>query len=147
MRGEPLRLLPALPVLLFAAVGLAAGAARSVDINSLRGTVFASYRAEKYDEAAEAAAQYLEAAREQGRTGREYAAVAFILGHSRYELHRRSGEPYDGDYRGDVVEPIELSLRVLQDDPAFKNMLLANAYYELWVQKGRRDADAERQAQ
>ena len=119
----------------------------TADLASLRSDAVAAYGKEDYARAESLATRYIERARLEGRVGREFAAVSFVLGHARYELHKRSGGPYRGDYRADVVAPLEESLRVLQDDPAFKNMLLANAYFELWSMTGRRDADAEMHAQ
>ncbi len=118
----------------------------SADLASLRSDAIAAYNAQDYARAALIASRYVARARAAARSGRELAAVSFILGHSRYELHRKSGARYPGDYRAEVVEPLEESLRVLQDDPAFKNMLLANAYHELWAGGGRRDPDAEGRA-
>jgi len=116
---------------------------RKPDLAVLRNDAIAAYNAQNYSKAALLAAQYLDRAREEQRTGREFAALQFVLGHSRFEIHRKAGGAYPADYRADVVAPIEESLRVLQDDPAFKNMLLGNAYHELWSATGRRDAQAE----
>jgi tetratricopeptide (TPR) repeat protein len=44
------------------------------------------------------------------------------------------------------VAPLEESLRILQDDPAFKHMLLGNAYYTLWEMTGRHDPESEARA-
>ena len=118
----------------------------TADLASLRSDAIAAYDARDYPRAAGVAARYVERARDEGRTGREFAAVSFILGHSRYELHQKGGGRYEGDYRAEVIAPIEESLRVLQDDPAFKNMLLGSAYYTLWDLGGRRDPDAESRA-
>jgi hypothetical protein len=127
--------------------GATAGRQETSDLASLRNDAVAAYNRQDYGKAASIATRYAERARSEGRTGREFAAVSFILGHSRYEMHRKNGGPYDGDYRAEVVEPLEESLRILQDDPAFKNMLLGNAYFELWTLGGRRDADDEDRAQ
>ncbi|HEU4401294.1 MAG TPA: hypothetical protein VFT43_04245 [Candidatus Polarisedimenticolia bacterium] len=118
----------------------------SADLASLRNDTLAAYNDQNYARAAATAARYLDLARSGQRTGREYAAVSFILGHSRYELHRKSGGRYEGDYRAEIIVPLEDSLRVLQDDPAFKNMLLGNAYHEIWTSGGRRDPDDEERA-
>jgi hypothetical protein len=115
----------------------------SGDLATLRNETIAAYNAQNYSKAAPLAARYLEQAKAAGRTGREYAALLFIAGHSRYENQRKAGGAYKGDYRADVVMPLEESLRVLQDDPAFKNMLLGNAWHELWVMTGRSDPEAE----
>jgi hypothetical protein len=122
------------------------GDQETADLASLRSDAIAAYRREDYARAAQIAATYVDRARAGERTGREFAAVSFILGHSRYELHHRADGPYAGDYRAEIVQPLEDSLRVLQDDPAFKNMLLGNAYYELWTMTGRRDPDVEGRA-
>lgn len=119
---------------------------KTVDLARLRSGAISAYNDQKYQTAARHAAAYLEEAREKNRTGREVASVAFILGHARYELHRQSGQPYEGDYATDVVAPLEESLRILQDDPAFKHMLLGNAYHTLWEMTGRRDPEAEARA-
>ncbi len=118
----------------------------TADLASLRSEAFAAYQATRYDEAAGLAARYVDRARAEGRAGRELAAVSFVLGHSRYENHRASSDLYAGDYNAEVIAPLEESLRVLQDDPAFKNMLLGNAYHQLWLITGRRDLDAEGRA-
>jgi hypothetical protein len=119
------------------------GAGETPDLASLRNDAFAAYRAEDYETASRVASRYVERARTEGRAGRELAAVSFVLGHSRYEVHRASGDLYAGDYRAEVIAPLEESLRVLRDDPAFKNMLLSNAYHTLWSLTGRRDLDVE----
>jgi hypothetical protein len=124
----------------------AASQEETADLASLRNDAIAAYNKEDYGKASSFATRYVERARAEGRTGREFAAVCFVLGHSRYEMHRKSGGPYTGDYAAEVVGPLEESLRILQDDPAFKNMLLGNAYYELWTMGGRKDADAEGRA-
>lgn len=134
------------PVLALLAFLPAVAADEPTDLASLRSAAFVAYEAEDYAGAARLAARYVDRAREAGRSGREYAAVSFILGHSRYEVHRAGDDFYAGDYQADVIAPLEESLRVLQDDPAFKNMLLGNAYYELWRQKGRSDLDVESRA-
>ena len=113
------------------------------DLASLRNDAITAYNAQNYARAATLADHYLERASEESRTGREVAALQFILGHSRYEVHQKEGGHYGGDYRAEVVQPLEESLRVLQDDAAFKNMLLGNAWYVLWSEGGRRDAEAE----
>ncbi len=120
--------------------------AGTADLAVLRSRAVSAYNDQKYQTAAKHAAAYLEQAREKGRTGREVASVAFILGHARYELHRQSGQPYEEDYAADVVAPLEESLRILQDDPAFKHMLLGNAYHTLWEMEGRHDPEAEARA-
>jgi tetratricopeptide (TPR) repeat protein len=122
------------------------GAEETPDLASLRSDAFAAYRSEDYVTASKVASRYVARARTEGRTGREFAAVAFVLGHSRYEVHRASGDIYTGDYRAEVIAPLVESLRILQDDPAFKNMLLSNAYHELWNLTGRSDLDIEGRA-
>ncbi len=119
---------------------------RTADLAALRSRAVSAYNDQKYQTAAKHAAAYLEQAREKNRTGREVASVAFILGHARYELHRQSGRPYEEGYAADVVEQLEESLRILQDDPAFKHMLLGNAYHTLWEMEGRHDPEAEARA-
>jgi len=106
----------------------------------------AAYNASDYAIAATLAARYIDRAREQGRIGREVAEVLFVLGHSRYEIQRQSAAPHAGDYRADIVAPLEESLRVVQDNAAFKTLVLANAYYDLWKAQGERDAEAEGRA-
>jgi tetratricopeptide (TPR) repeat protein len=146
MIGAPFRAL--LRVALVAAVLATAPAFplwadETPESTTLRNDAIAAYNAQNYPKAAALAARWLEHAASEGRTGREYAALQFIVGHARYEMHQKEGGTYAGDYKADVVMPIEESLRVLQDDPAFKNMLLGNAYHELWLGTGRRDAEAE----
>jgi hypothetical protein len=127
--------------------GLAPAPARAADASdemaTLRNDAITAYNAQNYAKAATLADHYLERAGEEQRTGREVAALQFILGHSRYELHQKEGGHYAGDYKAEVVQPLEESLRVLQDDAAFKNMLLGNAWYVLWSEGGRREAEAE----
>jgi hypothetical protein len=130
-----------------AAPGAAAAADATSDSGALRNDAIATYNAQNYVKAAQLAARWIDRADAEGKTGREYAAMQFILGHSRYEVHHKEGGRYAGDYRAEVVTPIEESLRVLQDDPAFKNMLLGNAYFELWDGSGRRDAESEGRSQ
>jgi len=142
----------ALPLSLLAALaGAAAVAAPDADaekgdLTALRNEAIAAYNEQSYARAAQAAARYVEKARAEKRTGREVAAVSFVLGHSRYEVYLKGGGRYAGDFRADVVQPLEESLRVLQDDPAFKNMLLGNVYHDLWKAGGRRDAEDEGRA-
>jgi hypothetical protein len=119
---------------------------KTTDPVTLRSRAIAAYNEQNYAAAAGQAAAYLEQARKENRTGREVASVAFILGHARYELHRQSGRPYEGDYALEVVAPLEESLRILQDDPAFKHMLLGNAYHTLWEMTGRSDPESEARA-
>ena len=132
-----------------AGLGLVAPApARAADASAdematLRNDAITAYNAQNYAKSATLASHYLERAGEEQRTGREVAALQFILGHSRYELHQKEGGHYGGDYKADVVQPLEESLRVLQDDAAFKNMLLGNAWYVFWSENGSRDAEAE----
>ena len=106
----------------------------------------AAYNASDYPAAERLAARYVDAARLSGIMGRRLAEIQFVLGHSRYEIQHRSQAPYPGDYRADVVAPLEESFRVLQDNAAFRTFLLGNAYFDLWSKGGRRDADAEAQA-
>src|SRR5262249_45674710 len=89
------------------------------------------------------AARWLDRADAEKRAGREVAAMQFIVGHARYEMHQKAGGAYAGDYKAEGVTPIEESLRGLQDGQAVRSMLLGNAYHELWSGTGRRDADAE----
>jgi tetratricopeptide (TPR) repeat protein len=125
------------------APGTARGEDEPAELSALRNDAITAYNAQNYQRAATLAARWLERAQADGRTGREVAALSFIVGHSRYELHQKETGRYAGDYRADVVRPIEESLRILQDDPAFKNMLLGNAWYTFWSENGRQDADAE----
>src|SRR5262249_49650917 len=113
---------------LVSAVARPALAGDASEATTLRNDAIAAYNAQNYPKAASLAARWLERAIAEGKTGREYAALQFIAGHARYEMHQKEGGAYAGDYKADVVTPIEESLRVLQDDPAFKNMLLGNAY-------------------
>ena len=140
-------LLVAAPATLIAVLLEAAPAARAADTSgemaTLRNDAITAYNAQNYARAATLAGHYLERAGEESRTGREVAALQFILGHSRFEIHQKDGGRYEGDYKTDVVQPLEESLRVLQDDAAFKNMLLGNAWHVLWSEGGRRDAEAE----
>jgi len=128
------------------AAGTARGGDESADQSALRNDAITAYNAQNYQRAATLAARWLDRAQADRRTGREVAALSFILGHSRYELHQKETTRYAGDYKADVVRPIEESLRILQDDPAFKNMLLGNAWHTLWSETGRQDADAESRA-
>jgi hypothetical protein len=132
----------ALPAEAFAA-GASAATAEPSDANALRNEAIAAYNTQNYGKAASLAARWLDQAKAESRAGREVAALQFILGHARYELHQKEDGRYAGDYRADVVQPLEESLRVLQDDAAFKNMLLVYAWYVLWSEGGRRDAEAE----
>jgi hypothetical protein len=147
MIGAPFRALLRIALLVpaIAAAGLAlpARADEASEATALRNDAIAAYNAQNYPKAASLAARWLERAAAEGRAGREFAALQFIVGHARYEMHQKESGSYAGDYKADVVTPIEESLRVLQDDPAFKNMLLGNAYHELWSATGRRDAEAE----
>jgi hypothetical protein len=118
-------------------------AAEAVDLGTLRNDTISAYNSQNYGPAAALADRWLQRARAEGRTGREVAAISFILGHARYELHQKEQSRYAGDYRADVVDPIDESLRILQDDAAFKNMLLGNAWHTLWSEGGRTDAEAE----
>jgi hypothetical protein len=118
----------------------------SADLNSLRNAAIEAYNAQDYPTAGSNAARYLDRAREQKRAGREVAAILFVLGHSRYEIQHARGGRYEGDYRAEVIAPLEDSLRILQDDPTFKSMLLGNAYYDLWTMTGRTDGEVEGQA-
>ncbi len=113
---------------------------------ALADQALAAYNASDYPAAERLASRYIEAARLGGITGRKLAEIQFVLGHSRYEIQHRSQAPYPGDYRADVVSPLEESFRILQDNPAFRTLLLGNAYFELWTAGGRHDADAEAQA-
>jgi tetratricopeptide (TPR) repeat protein len=131
---------PAIPGAITAS---ALAAAEPSEAAALRNETITAYNAQNYARAASLAARWLEQAKAESRAGREVAALQFILGHARYELHQKDEKRYSGDYRGDVVQPLEESLRVLQDDAAFKNMLLGNAWYVLWSEGGRRDAEAE----
>jgi hypothetical protein len=119
------------------------GATDTADMTDLRNDAITAYNAQNYSRAAALAGRWLERAEADGRSGREVAAISFILGHSRYELHQKEQTRYTGDYRADVVAPIDESLRILQDDPAFKNMLLGNAWHTLWSESGRTDPEAE----
>jgi hypothetical protein len=134
---------PAGEVAAAAAPGAARGGDEPADQTALRNEAITAYNAQNYTRAATLAARWLEHAQADARTGREVAALSFILGHSRFELHQKETTRYAGDYKADVVQPIEESLRILQDDPAFKNMLLGNAWHTLWSETGRQDADAE----
>jgi hypothetical protein len=137
--------LPALVLVALWSVGSPppAAAVEAADMGTLRNDTITAYNAQSYARAATLADRWLDRARSEGRTGREVAAISFILGHARYEMHQKEGTRYAGNYRADVVDPIDESLRILQDDPAFKNMLLGNAWHTLWSEGGRSDAEAE----
>ena len=135
-----------LVALLLAGAPAAIASEASDEMASLRNDAITAYNAQNYARAATLAGHYLERAGEESRTGREVAALQFIVGHSRYEVHQKDGGRYNGDYKADVVQPLEESLRVLQDDAAFKNMLLGNAWHVFWSEGGRRDAEAEGRA-
>jgi len=135
--------LPAFAVEAAAAAPGRPSAAEPADMAALRNDTITAYNALNYAKAAALAARWLERAGAEGRTGREVAAISFILGHARYELHQKEPARYAGDYRAEVVAPIDESLRIMQDDPAFKNMLLGNAWHTLWSETGRSDAEAE----
>ncbi|HZN03723.1 MAG TPA: hypothetical protein VFD06_09080 [Candidatus Polarisedimenticolia bacterium] len=144
--GRRLRLFvsaAAIGLLLAAAPSPAPADDSSEEMASLRNDAISAYNDQNYPRAATLAQHYLERAGEESRTGREVAALQFILGHSRYEVHQKERGRYEGDYKADVVQPLEESLRVLQDDAAFKNMLLGNAWHVLWSEGGRREAEAE----
>jgi tetratricopeptide (TPR) repeat protein len=114
--------------------------------SALADGALAAYGASDYATAQDLASRYVEWARAEGRPGRRLAEILFVMGHSRYEIQHKNQEPYAGDYRTDVVAPLEESFRVLQDNAAFKTLILGNAYYELWAAGGRKDAEAEGQA-
>ena len=133
-------------VLLAAPIGAVLSADAAGEMAALRNDAISAYNDQSYARAATLAQHYLERAGEESRTGREVAALQFILGHSRYEIHQKERGRYEGDYKADVVQPLEESLRVLQDDAAFKNMLLGNAWHVFWSEGGRRDAEAEGRA-
>jgi hypothetical protein len=133
-------------VLLAAPIGAVLAADAAGEMAALRNDAISAYNDQSYARAATLAQHYLERAGEESRTGREVAALQFILGHSRYEIHQKERGRYEGDYKADVVQPLEESLRVLQDDAAFKNMLLGNAWHVFWSEGGRRDAEAEGRA-
>ena len=83
---------------------------RKPDLATLRNGAIEAYNAQSYPKAATLALQYLDRARAEQRTGREFAALQFVLGHSRFEAHRKAGGAYPGDYHADVVAPIEDAL-------------------------------------
>lgn len=110
-----------------------------------------AYAASDYPTARDLAQRYLDWARERGLAGRRLAEIQFILGHAGYEIRHAAGAPAAADaapaeYRARVVTPLEDSFRVLQDNAAFKTLLLGNAWFDLWRMSGGRDAESEAQA-
>jgi hypothetical protein len=126
----------ALAGLLVAAVAAMSGAVASPavmdQLNDLQKTAVASYNQRDWAPAAQAADAYEAALDEHGlpRAGADYAVVAFIGGHARFELWKADASTFSYDFEEDVVGAMKESLRILQDDPFFKHNILGTAYFE-----------------
>src|SRR5258708_11128727 len=77
----------------------------AAEATTLRNDAIAAYNAQNYPKAASLAARWLERAAVEGRTGREYAALQFIVGHARYEMHQKESRGYAGHHHAAGVTP------------------------------------------
>jgi hypothetical protein len=120
--------------------------AGTTDDAALAEQAIAAYNASDYATAVDLAGRYVDRARHEGRGGRRVAEVLFVLGHARYEIRHQTPVPWTGDYRAEVVTPLEESFRVVQDNPGFRTLVLANAWFDLWNAADGKDAAAEEMA-
>jgi len=92
----------------------------------------AAYNDRQWTRAAGAADRYVEALDGFGlpHAGSDYALVAFIGGHARFEVWKADPPSFSYDFQRDVLGAMLESLHILQDDPFFKHNVLATACFE-----------------
>ncbi len=138
----------AFAVMLVAAPPAAAQTDAMAELDGIRQAAVSAYNARSWDAAASAADRYrdvMEGA-DLPLAGADYALVAFIGGHARFELWKQAPDAFRYDYDADVLGAMHESLAILQDDPFFKHNVLGTAYYEKLAKDGFRDLDAENAA-
>ncbi|RMF21040.1 MAG: hypothetical protein D6760_10300 [Deltaproteobacteria bacterium] len=101
-------------------------------LEALRQAAVSAYNARDWQVAAEQADQYEQQLDAAGlpHAGPDFALVAFIGGHARFELWKQSPDTFKYDFDRDVLGAMLESLNILQDDPFFKFNVLGTAYYE-----------------
>ncbi len=120
-----------------AALALLAGPARAdaalmERLESIKNAAITAYNARDWNAAAASAGEFEQALESAGlpAAGADYALVAFIGGHARFEIWKQAPESFRYDFDRDVVGAMERSLQILQDDPFYKHNVLGTAYYE-----------------
>ncbi|MDQ7007126.1 MAG: hypothetical protein Q9Q40_07825 [Acidobacteriota bacterium] len=105
----------------------------------------AAYNDRQWRQAAGAADRYVEALDGFGlpHAGSDYALVAFIGGHARFEVWKADPPSFSYDFQRDVLGAMQESLHILQDDPFFKHNVLATACYEKLKSENFRNLELE----
>ena len=122
--------------------------APAVDFETLRQAAVDAYNQRNWTAAAEAADAFVSALDAQGlpHAGADFALVAFIGGHAKFEIWKQNPDTFKWDYDRDVVGAMQASLKILQDDPFFKYNILGSAYFEKLKHDHFRDPALENQA-
>lgn len=127
-----LRVAVACAGLLLALPAAPAEASAIQTLESLRQTAVNAYNARDWRAASEAADAYGATLAAEGlpRAGADFALVAFVGGHARFELWKTDPASFPYDFDKDVLAEMHESLRILQDDPFFKHNVMGTIYYE-----------------
>ncbi|MBP7147636.1 MAG: hypothetical protein KBD01_08835 [Acidobacteria bacterium] len=117
----------------------------SAELMTLRQSAVEAYNRRDWNAAATAADSFAEAFEAAGlpHLGADYALVAFVGGHARYELWKADPEGFRYDFPSEVIAPMEESLTLLQDAPFFKYTVLGTAQFDWFKARGYHDADVE----
>ncbi len=139
--------LPLLAILLL----LAPAMAQESVLDSLEGTrsrAVSAYNEREWAGAAKAADSYAAILDEADlpHAGTDYALVAFIGGHARFELWKTDPASFSYDFDRDVLGAMHESIHILQDDPFFKHNVLGTAYFEKLKYGNFQDLDLENHA-
>lgn len=117
-------------------------------LEGMRQAAVNAYNQRDWQTAAQAADAFMAAVDTAGlpHAGADYALVAFVGGHARFELWRKDKETFKYDYQRDVLGQMNASLRILQDDPFFKHNIVGTAYYEKLKDENWRNLELENAA-
>ncbi len=120
----------------------------SARLESLRAAAVEAYNQRNWKNAAEAADAFVSALDAAGlpHAGSDFALVAFLGGHARFELWKKDPGTFKYDYARDVLGAMNESLQILQDDPFFKHNVVGSAYFEKLKDGHFHDLDLENKA-
>ncbi|MDH3283256.1 MAG: hypothetical protein OEQ13_00805 [Acidobacteriota bacterium] len=118
------------------------------ELETIRKSAVSAYNSRDWRGAAQAAGSFENALEAAGlpRAGADFALVAFIGGHARFEIWKQDPDSSQHDFDEDVIGAMQESLKILQDDPFFKHNVLGTAYYERLKHESFRNLELENAA-
>ncbi len=126
--------LVAVVLALFACLALPALANQALmdQLATIRQTAVEAYNARNWTAAAEAADAFESMLETEGlpRAGADFALVAFIGGHARFEVWKSNPDAFQYDFEEEVLSAMKESIKILHDDPFYKHNILGTVYYE-----------------